>query len=63
MAKEKINKQIGVRVKGSENLEIEDAFSRFSRESYKNKNDFLREVLLLGARQIVKAKLFPKSGK
>jgi hypothetical protein len=55
--KEKVNKQLGVRVKGSEYMEIEDGFARFSRENYKNKNDFLREALLLGVRQIVKAKL------
>jgi hypothetical protein len=63
MAKEKINKQIGVRVKGSEDMEIEDAFGRFSHDDYKNKNDFLREALLLGARQIVKAKLIGKLSK
>jgi hypothetical protein len=61
--KEKINKQVGVRVKGSEYLEIEDGFGRFSRDDYKNKNDFLREALLLGCRQIVKAKLLGKLGK
>jgi len=63
MPKEKINKQLGVRVKGSEYLEIEDAMSRFSRVEYKHKNDFLREALLLGCRQIVRAKLTAKLSK
>lgn len=63
MPKEKVNKQIGVRVKSSEYLEIEDAMSRFSRTDYKHKNDFLREALLLGCRQIVKAKFTVKLSK
>ena len=60
MPKEKINEQVGVRVKGGELMEIEDAFGRFTRNDYKNKSAFLRDALLLGVRQIVKAKSLSK---
>jgi hypothetical protein len=48
MAKEKINKQIGIRVTALEQKEIENVFSKAPRSDFRNKNAFLRKALMTG---------------
>jgi hypothetical protein len=50
MAKEKINKQIGIRVTEKELADINTVFLQVPRTEFERKNDFLRKALLMGVK-------------